>query len=350
MFENKSNTPLSELGEFGLIYHLTKNFPLANPSTYKGIGDDAAVIDFTEGQTVVTTDFLIEGIHFDLSYVPLKHLGYKSVMVNLSDVYAMNAHPTQITVSVAVSNRFTLEALEELYAGIAMACKNYKVDLVGGDTSSSNTGLIISVTAIGQAKKEKITYRSGAKPNDLLVVSGDLGGAYMGLQVMEREKEVFKVNPNNQPDLALYSYCIERQLKPEARKDIIGLLEELDIVPDAMIDISDGLSSEIFHLCKSSAVGCDVYEEKLPADPQTLSTAEEFKMNSSTAVMNGGEDYELLMAIKTEDYEKIKGHPLLTTIGHFTDQKKVCNMITGLGQTIPLEAQGWKNCKKDASA
>ena len=350
MFENKNTTPLSEIGEFGLIYHLTKNFPVFHSTTHKGIGDDAAVMNFTEGHTVVSTDFLIEGIHFDLSYMPLKHLGYKSVMVNLSDVYAMNAHPTQITVSIAVSNRFPLEALEELYTGIELACKNYSVDLVGGDTSSSTTGLIISITAIGQAEKEKITYRSGAKPNDLLFVSGDLGGAYMGLQVLERENEVFKVNSNNQPDLSLYTYCVERQLKPEARKDIIELLEEVDIIPNAMIDISDGLSSEIFHLCKASGVGCDLYEEKLPADPQTSTAAEEFKINSSTALLNGGEDYELLMAIKTEDYDKIKGHPLLTPIGHFTDQKEVCNMITGLGQTIPLEALGWKNFNKGQSA
>lgn len=350
MFENKNTIPLSEIGEFGLIDHLTKNFPVIHPSTKKGVGDDAAVLNLNKGQSVVTTDLLIEGVHFDLSYVPLKHLGYKSVMVNLSDVYAMNAHPTQITVSVAVSNRFPLEALEELYSGIALACKNYKVDLVGGDTSSSSTGLIISITAVGQAEEKKITYRSGAKANDLLVVSGDLGGAYMGLQVLEREKEVFKVNPNNQPDLALYSYCVERQLKPEARKDIIELLEEVEIVPNAMIDISDGLSSEVFHLSKASGVGCDIYEEKLPADPQTSSTAEEFKINSSTALLNGGEDYELLMAIKTEDYDKIKGHPLLTPIGHFTDQKEVCNLITGLGQSIPLQAQGWKNFNKDESA
>ena len=350
MFENKNTTPLSEIGEFGLIYHLTKKFPVFHSTTHKGIGDDAAVMNFTEGHTVVSTDFLIEGIHFDLSYMPLKHLGYKSVMVNLSDVYAMNAHPTQITVSIAVSNRFPLEALEELYTGIELACKNYSVDLVGGDTSSSTTGLIISITAIGQVEKEKITYRSGAKPNDLLFVSGDLGGAYMGLQVLEREKEVFKVNSNNQPDLSLYTYCVERQLKPEARKDIIELLEEVDIIPNAMIDISDGLSSEIFHLCKASGVGCDLYEEKLPADPQTSTTAEEFKINSSTALLNGGEDYELLMAIKTEDYDKIKGHPLLTPIGHFTYQKEVCNLITGLGQSIPLEAQGWRNFNKGQSA
>ena len=302
MLENKNTTPLSEIGEFGLIDHLTKNFPIIHPSTLKGVGDDAAVLNLNKGQSVITTDLLIEGIHFDLSYVPLKHLGYKSVIVNLSDVYAMNAHPTQITVSLAASNRFPLEALEELYSGIALACKNYKVDLVGGDTSSSATGLIISITAVGQVESEKITYRSGAKANDLLVVSGDLGGAYMGLQVLEREKEVFKVNPNNQPDLVLYSYCVERQLKPEARKDIIELLEEVEITPNAMIDISDGLSSEVFHLTKASGMGCDIYEEKLPADPQTSTTAEEFQINSSTAFLNGGEDYELLMAIKTEDY------------------------------------------------
>jgi len=349
MFKNKNTTSLSDIGEFGLIEHLTKTFPIINSSTLRGIGDDAAVMNFTGGPTAITTDLLIEGIHFDLTYMPLKHLGYKSVMVNLSDVYAMNVHPTQITVSIAVSNRFPLEALEELYLGIKLACKNYKVDLVGGDTSSSTTGLIISITAMGETQKEKITYRTGAKPKDLLVVSGDLGGAFMGLQVLEREKEVFKVNPNNQPDLDPYSYCVERQLKPEARKDIIELLDELEVIPNAMIDISDGLSSEIFHLCKSSQVGCNVYEEKLPADPQTSSTAKEFKINSISALLNGGEDYELLMAIKTMDYQKIKGHPSLTTIGHFTDQKEVCNLITGLGQSIPLEAQGWKNFNKGTS-
>ncbi|PDH45895.1 MAG: thiamine-phosphate kinase [Flavobacteriales bacterium MED-G15] len=347
MFENKSRTPLSELGEFKLIEHLTKTFTVSDETTVLGVGDDAAVLQLKDEQTVVTNDLLIEGIHFDLTYVPLKHLGYKAVMVNLSDVYAMNAVPKQITVSIAVSNRFPLEALEELYTGIGLACKNYKIDMIGGDTSSSTTGLMISITAIGQAKKEKITYRSGAKPNDLLVMSGDIGGAYMGLQVLEREKAVFKVNPNNQPDLAQYSYCVERQLKPEARKDIIELLAELDITPNAMIDISDGLSSEIFHLCKTSGVGCDIYEEKLPADPQTISIAEEFKINSTTALLNGGEDYELLMAIKTEDYDKIKSHPLLTTIGHFTDQKEVCNMTTGLGQSIKLEAQGWQNFNQE---
>ena len=347
MFENKSRTPLSNLGEFKLIEQLTKDFSIEAKTTVKGVGDDAAVLELSDEHTVVTSDLLIEGIHFDLTYVPLKHLGYKAVMVNLSDVYAMNATPRQITVSIAVSNRFTLEALEELYLGIRLACKNYKIDMIGGDTSSSSKGLIISITAIGQVKKEKITYRSGAKPNDILVISGDIGGAYMGLQVLEREKEVYKVNPNNQPDLSQYSYCVERQLKPEARKDIIELFEDLDITPNAMIDISDGLSSEIFHLCKASGVGCNIYEDKLPADPQTISISEEFKINSTTVLLNGGEDYELLMAIKTDDFNKIKSHPFLTPIGHFTDQKELCNMTTGLGQSIQLEAQGWKNFNQD---
>ncbi len=349
MFENKnqSRTPLSQMGEFQLIEHLTKTFYLSHKSSIKGVGDDAAVLKLNKNQTVVTTDLLVEGVHFDLSYMPLKHLGYKAVMVNLSDVYAMNAEATQITVSIAVSNRFTLEAVGELYAGIALACKNYKIDLVGGDTSSSKTGLIISVTALGQVAKEKTTYRSGARPNDILVVSGDLGGAYLGLQVLEREKAVFQVNPNAQPDLSNYAYCVERQLKPEARKDIVELLKDLEIVPNAMIDISDGLSSEIHHLCKSSNLGCQVFEEKLPIDPQALSTAEEFKMNSTTAVLNGGEDYELLMAIKQSDFDKMENHPLLTPIGHFTEQNGSCNLITGLGQSIKMEAQGWKNFDKD---
>ena len=306
----KVELPLSNLGEFKLIEQLTKDFSIKAKTTVKGVGDDAAVLELCNEQTLVTSDLLIEGVHFDLTYVPLKHLGYKAVMVNLSDVYAMNATPKQIMVSIAVSNRFTLEALEELYLGIRLACKNYKIDMIGGDTSSSSKGLIISITAIGQAKKEKITYRSSAKPNDILVISGDIGGAYMGLQVLEREKAVYKVNPNNQPDLAKYSYCVERQLKPEARKDIIELFEELDITPNAMIDISDGLSSELFHLCKASGVGCNIYEEKLPVDPQTISISEEFKINSTTALLNGGEDYELLMAIKTDDYYKIKSHPI----------------------------------------
>ena len=269
--KNPQRTSLSDLGEFGLIKHLTKNFEINQSSTLKGIGDDAAVLDFKNKKAVISTDLLIEGVHFDLAYMPLRHLGYKSVVVNVSDIYAMNAKPTQITVSVAVSNRFPLEALEELFDGIALAAKEYNVDVIGGDTTSSQKGLIISITAIGEADEAELTYRNGAKSNDLLVVTGDLGAAYMGLQVLEREKQVFQVNPNNQPDLDAYTYIIERQLKPEARKDIRTLLHALEIKPTSMIDISDGLSSEIIHLCKQSGIGCNLYEEKLPLDPQLIS-------------------------------------------------------------------------------
>src|SRR5690554_755926 len=280
MLENKnqSRTSLSELGEFGLIEHLTKNFTLNQKSSEKGIGDDAADLDFNGKKTVISTDLLIEGVHFDLAYVPLKHLGYKAVVVNVSDICAMNAVPTQITVSVAVSNRFPLEALEELYEGIALASKIYNVDVIGGDTTSSQKGLVISITVIGEAEKEDLTYRSGAKPNDLVVVTGDIGSAYMGLQILEREKQVFQVNPNNQPDLSDYTYLIERQLKPEARKDIKDLLNKLDVKPTAMIDISDGLSSEVIHICKQSDTGCNVYEDKLPFDPQFISVCEELTL------------------------------------------------------------------------
>ncbi|WP_290701106.1 thiamine-phosphate kinase [Lacinutrix sp.] len=341
--KNQARTPLSELGEFGLIDHLTKQFEINHKSTVKSIGDDAAVLDIKSKQIVVTTDMLVEGVHFDLSYVPLKHLGYKSVVVNLSDVYAMNAEATQITVSIAVSNRFPLEALEALYEGIALASKIYNIDVVGGDTTSSTSGLIISVTAIGVVETKDVVYRAGAKPNDLLVVTGDLGGAYMGLQILEREKEVFKVNPNNQPDLYAYTYVMERQLKPEARKDIIKLLKDLDVKPTAMIDVSDGLSSEILHICKASKVGCDLYEEKLPLDPQVISTCEEFNMDSTTVVLNGGEDYELLMTISQEDFPKIKANPNLTVIGYITDESVGTNLVTRGETKIPLQAQGWKN-------
>lgn len=341
--KNQARTPLSELGEFGLIDHLTKQFEINHKSTVKSIGDDAAVLDIKSKQIVVTTDMLVEGVHFDLSYVPLKHLGYKSVVVNLSDVYAMNAEATQITVSIAVSNRFPLEALEALYEGIALASKIYNIDVVGGDTTSSTSGLIISVTAIGVVETKDVVYRAGAKPNDLLVVTGDLGGAYMGLQILEREKEVFKVNPNNQPDLDAYTYVMERQLKPEARKDIIKLLKDLDVKPTAMIDVSDGLSSEILHICKASKVGCDLYEEKLPLDPQVISTCEEFNMDSTTVVLNGGEDYELLMTISQEDFPKIKANPNLTVIGYITDESVGANLVTRGETKIPLQAQGWKN-------
>jgi len=343
MFDNKNQakTPLSDLGEFALIELLTKDFPLQQSSTVKGVGDDAAILNHSNENTLVSTDMLIEGIHFDLAYMPLKHLGYKAVMVNLSDIYAMNGTATQITVSIAVSNRFPKEALEELYAGIYLACKNYKVDLIGGDTTSSTTGLIVSITALGIAQLP--VFRKGASPNDLLVVSGDIGAAYMGLQVLEREKEVFKANPNNQPDLDAYTYLIERQLKPEARKDIPELLAQLDVKPTSMIDISDGLSSEILHLCKHSEVGCDLYEDKIPLDPQFISVCEEFNLDSTTIALAGGEDYELLFTIKQDDYNKIKGNPSLTVIGHITDVASGAHIITRGGEKIALQAQGWKS-------
>ncbi|WP_299556769.1 thiamine-phosphate kinase [Seonamhaeicola sp.] len=341
--KNQHRTPLSDLGEFGLIDHLTRNFKVKQPSTVKGIGDDAAVLNFKEHKIVVSTDLLVEGVHFDLSYMPLKHLGYKAVVVNLSDVYAMNAQATQVTVSIAVSNRFSLEALEALYAGIETAAKIYNVDVVGGDTTSSTTGLLISVTAIGQVDHDNEVYRNGAKPNNLLVVSGDLGGAYMGLQILEREKEVYKVNPNNQPDLDAYSYVIERQLKPEARQDIIRLLKDLDVRPTAMIDISDGLSSEILHICKQSQVGCDLYENKIPLDPQVIATCEEFDIDSTTVALNGGEDYELLFTISQEDYPKIKANPSLTVIGYIKEKGEGIHLVTRAETKIELKAQGWKN-------
>ncbi|CAM1358743.1 thiamine-phosphate kinase [Tenacibaculum xiamenense] len=345
MLENKNQdrTSLSSLGEFGLIDHLTKHFSLQHSTSVKGVGDDAAVLESSEKQTVVTTDLLVEGVHFDLSYMPLKHLGYKAVMVNLSDVYAMNAEAEQITVSIAVSNRFSLEAIEELYAGIQLACHTYKVDLIGGDTTSSNKGILISITAIGKAPKEDIVYRDGAKPTDLIVVSGDLGGAYLGLQVLEREKQVFQVNPQNQPDLENYSYIIERQLKPEARKDIPRLLRDLEVKPTSMIDISDGLSSEIFHICTQSKVGCKIYEDKFPLDPQVISTCEEFDIDSTMVALSGGEDYELLFTVSINDFDKIKGNPHLTVIGHITEKNQGLNLVTRANQEIALKAQGWNS-------
>jgi thiamine-monophosphate kinase len=348
MLENKdkSSTSLSELGEFGLIKHLTQNFKCTQKSTIKGVGDDAAVIS-TKKQILISNDLLVEGVHFDLSYMPLKHLGYKAVMVNLSDIYAMNGTATQITVSLAVSNRFPLEAIDELYEGIYLACKNYKVDLVGGDTTSSTKGLLLSINAIGEVDKNDIVYRNGANPNDLLVVTGDLGGAYLGLQVLEREKRVFEVNPNSQPDLTNYSYLVERQLKPEARKDIVALLKSLKVKPTAMIDISDGLSSEILHICEQSKAGCNLYEEKLPLDPQVISACEEFELNSTTIALSGGEDYELLFTINQEDFLKIKGNPNLTVIGHITDKSEGANLVTRANQQIKLTAQGWNALKKD---
>ena len=339
--KNPQRTSLSQLGEFGLIEHLTKNFTIQQHSTLKGIGDDAAVLDFKDKKIVVSTDLLIEGVHFDLSYMPLKHLGYKAVVVNVSDICAMNAKATQITVSVAVSNRFPLEALEELFEGITHAAKFYNVDVIGGDTTSSQKGLILSITSIGEANQEDITYRNGANAADLLVVTGDIGSAYMGLQVLEREKQVFQVNPNNQPDLDAYTYLIERQLKPEARHDIKGLLEKLELKPTSMIDISDGLSSEIIHLCKQSSVGCNLYEEKIPVDPQFINVCEEFNIDSTTVAINGGEDYELLFTIKMEDYDKIKANPNFTVIGHMTQESEGIHLITRANTKIPLKARGW---------
>ena len=339
--KNQQRTSLGQLGEFGLIEHLTQNFTITQASTLKGIGDDAAVLDFGDKKAVISTDLLIEGVHFDLAYMPLKHLGYKAVVVNLSDICAMNAKPTQITVSVAVSNRFPLEALDELFEGITLAANQYKVDVIGGDTTSSQKGLIISITAIGEANAEDIVYRDGAGDSDLLVVTGDVGSAYMGLQVLEREKQVFLVNPNSQPDLDLYAYLVERQLKPEARTDVRTLFHALELKPTSMIDISDGLSSEIIHLCKSSKVGCNLYEDKLPMDPQLISVCEEFNIDSTTVAINGGEDYELLFTVKMEDFDKIKANPHFTIIGHMTQESEGVHLITRANTKIELRARGW---------
>jgi thiamine-monophosphate kinase len=340
-FDNAGRTELSQLGEFGLIEHLTKNVMLHHASSVKGVGDDAAVIDNSNYQTIASTDMLVEGVHFDLTYVPLKHLGYKSVVVNLSDIYAMNAKPKQILVSIAVSNRFSLEAIEELYAGMLLACKKYEVDMVGGDTTSSLSGLVISITAIGTAKKEEIVYRDGAKKGQLLCVSGDLGGAYMGLQILEREKSVFRENPNLQPDLEGKDYILERQLKPEARRDVIELLKELDVKPKAMIDISDGLSSEILHICSQSKTGVELYEDKIPMDPLTIETAREFNLDPTVCALSGGEDYELLFTIDMVDYDKVKNSPDITVIGHITDEAAGRNLVTRSGNSVELKAQGW---------
>jgi thiamine-monophosphate kinase len=340
-FDNTSDTELAELGEFGLIRHLTQHIEINQLSTIKGVGDDAAVVENGNLQTVISTDMLVEGVHFDLTYVPLRHLGYKSVVVNLSDIYAMNAEPKQIVVSIAISNRFRLEAIEELYAGMLMACKKYNIDLVGGDTTSSLSGLIISITAIGAAKKEDIVYRDGAKESNLLCVSGDLGGAYMGLQVLEREKSVFKENPKLQPDLDGKDYILERQLKPEARKDIVELLKSIGVKPTAMIDVSDGLSSEILHLCTGSKTGVELYEEKIPIDPLTYETAREFNLDPTLCVLSGGEDYELLFTVDIGDYEKIKHSMDITIIGHITNESKGHLMVSKSGTVHELKAQGW---------
>ncbi len=346
MLENTDRTELSSLGEFGLIKHLTQFIEIKNESTIKGIGDDAAVIDYKNKQTVVSTDMLVEGVHFDLAYMPLKHLGFKSVSVNLSDIYAMNATPKQITISLAISNRFSVEALEELYAGFMMACKKHNVDIVGGDTTTSKSGLVISITALGEASNEDIVYRNTAKEGDLLCVTGDLGAAYVGLQLLEREKQVFMEAPGAQPDLEGNDYILERQLKPEARKDIPVLLKKLEVKPTAMIDISDGLASEILHITTQSQVGCNLFEEKIPIDPSTYDMAREFNLDPTMCALSGGEDYELLFTIDQADFPKVKANPDITVIGHLTNSKEGVNLISKAGTSIPLTAQGWDSFLK----
>ena len=344
MFENKNQelTPISTLGEFGLIKHLTQFFPVENASTELGVGDDAAIINAEGKKVLVSTDMFTEGVHFNLGYTPLKHLGYKVVVAGISDIAAMNAVPTQIMISVAVSNRFPVEALEEIYAGVQLACRRYKVDLVGGDTTSSQAGLVINVTAVGLESSEKIISRNGAKPNDLLVVTGDLGGAYMGLQILEREHSVYLKNPNMQPEMEGYDYILERQLKPEARTDIKGILEELGVKPTSMIDVSDGLASEVLHLSDKSKVGFRIYEEKIPMDELTISTADEFNLNPVMTALNGGEDYELLFTISQNDFDKIKNNPDFTIIGHAVEEEQGNYLVLrGSNELAELTAQGW---------
>ena len=337
-------TEISKYGEFGLIKHLTEKIKLQNPSSLKGVGDDAAVLDYKDKQVLVTTDLLLEGVHFDLIYTPLKHLGYKAAVVNFSDIYAMNGQPKQITVSLGVSKRFSVELLEELYSGILLACENYGVDLVGGDTSASLTGLAISITCIGEGEKEKIVFRNGARENDLICVTGNLGSAYMGLQLLERERLVFEgQNENIQPDFNGKEYILQRQLKPEARKDIIQKLAEKGILPTSMMDISDGLSSELIHICSQSNVGCRVYEDKIPIHLQAAVMAEELNMNIVTAALNGGEDYELLFTCKLEDYEKIITLEDVGIVGHITKPELGMNLTGRNGEEIPLKAQGWNS-------
>ena len=344
MFDSKNpqRTPISELGEFGLIDHLVKNAKCKLPNTALAMGDDAGLIDHGTYFTAISTDLLVEGVHFDLSYMPLKHLGYKSVVVNLSDIYAMNGTAEHITVGIAVSNRFPVEALEEIYEGIHLACERYNVDLIGGDTTASTSGLMISITATGRVEKEKVSMRSGAKDNDLIVISGDVGGAYMGLQILEREKQVFIENPDMQPELGGHEYILERQLKPEARKDIVDLLDNLQVQPTSMIDISDGLSSEILHLSKASNHQFNVYENKIPIDPSIYTLCEEFNMNTTTVGLNGGEDYELLFTISIEDYDKIKANPNLSVVG-YVKEGSGANLITRDDKVVELKAQGFKH-------
>ena len=346
MFENKERTDINELGEFGLIEHLTTNFKIKNDYSVKGIGDDAAVLDAKGKQTLISTDLLLEGIHFDLAYVPLMHLGYKAVQVNLSDIYAMNGKASQITVSIGLSSKFPLEAVEEIYKGIELACNKYNIDLIGGDTSSSKQGLVISVTSIGYVDDDKVVYRNGAQENDLLCVSGDLGGAYVGLQILEREKLIYLENPQIQPDLEGKDYIIERQLKPEARMDIVALLEDMNIKPTSMIDVSDGLASEILHLATQSDKGITIYEEKIPLDPMTYETARELGLDPTVCALSGGEDYELLFTISQDDYKKLKHDVDITVIGHVTDKNSGCKMVSKSDNVHELKAQGWNAFNK----
>ena len=336
-----NETEISTLGEFGLIDRITKDFPVKNVSTMVAVGDDCAVLDYGAKKTLVTTDLLLEGIHFDLTYVPLKHLGYKAAVVNFSDIYAMNGTPRQITVSLGISKRFTIEHIDELYAGIRLACEQYGVDLVGGDTSASVTGLLISITCIGEGEEGKIVYRSGAADTNLVCVSGDLGAAYMGLQLLERERMVGKDDPDFQPDFAGKEYLLERQLKPEARRDVIAELRELGIQPTAMMDVSDGLSSELLHICKASNVGCRIYEDRIPIDYQTAIMAEELNMNLVTAAMNGGEDYELLFTVPLTDHEKVQQMKTARLIGRITKPELGAYLVTRDDNELPLKAQGW---------
>ena len=344
--QETNRTEISTLGEFGLIKHLTQGIELKNSSTKYGVGDDAAVLEYPDKQVLVTTDLLMEGVHFDLTYVPLKHLGYKAAIVNISDIYAMNGTPRQMTVSIALSKRFCIEDMEEFYAGLRLACNLHNIDIVGGDTTSSLTGLAISITCIGEADKDKVVYRNGAKETDLICVTGDLGAAYMGLQLLEREKTVFKGEKDTQPDFAGKEYLLERQLKPEARGDIIQKLSELNIKPTAMMDISDGLSSELMHICTQSNAGCRVYEEHIPIDYQTAVMAEEFNMNLTTCAMNGGEDYELLFTVPIADHEKVSAMEGVKLIGHITKPELGCALITRDGQEFELKAQGWNPLKE----
>lgn len=340
---SEKRTEISDIGEFGLIDHINKDIKLKHASSIKGIGDDAAVIESGDHVKVVTTDLLLEGVHFDLTYAPLTHVGFKAVAVNISDIAAMNAIPKQITVSIALSNRFSVEAVDALYQGINAAAEHYNVDVVGGDTTASRSGLVISITAIGEAKKEQIVYRAGAKDKDIICVTGDLGAALVGLQVLEREKQVFLANPEMKPELDKYQIVTARQLRPEARMDIIHELRELELIPTGMMDISDGLASELFHICKASHVGVTIYEDKLPIDKQTFDTAVELGMDPITCVLNGGEDYELLFTIDHKDYHKLEKHPDIHFIGHVTKPEEGKYLVTKSGTAVPLKAQGWKH-------